>query len=160
MADVRLWQFWNATALHLDTLRMGNLLGGSGRIRKVTDEMNPVEDGEEVVWGRVVLVPTQTLWPQPFVEGETRKVAFLVRAECHAPRGEPNFDAGRLLEAVQAEAYTLLQGWTPAPFVNAMVALPVYRQEAPQPLPLWDDTRGLWYTSSQYRTEFVSNPGG
>lgn len=157
MSDVRVWQWWDALVTRLSTARMAQLTGGAGRVYKVTDLRGDPEGAEDQVWGRVVVVQTNTLWPRPFVPGETRKLAWLVRCEIHAPQDEAGFDPGRTLDAMHAEAFAQLQGWVPAvdTMRDAFVAVPVYRFDEPQSLPLWDEGGGVHYTSSEYRTELA-----
>jgi hypothetical protein len=157
--DVPTWSFWDAVRDRLSTPRMEQLLRGAGRVRLATEEHTEPEGGEQEVWARAVVLSTATLWTVDYDPALPRPVSWLVRAEVHSPPMESQFNPARLLDAIHAEAYNQLQGWEPAPgtFPRAFVALPVYRQESPQAMPLWDDATGVWYTSSQYRTELSAN---
>jgi hypothetical protein len=155
--QVSLWEFWDYLKTRLSTERMGRLARGAGRVH-VVDENYPEDGyGETEVWGRLIIVPTLTIWVTPSVPNETRKVGFLIRTDAHAPRTEAGFRASRMLEAMQAEARSLLQSHLPpAPFEHIKIVMPIYQWTAPQPLPLWDDEDGLYFLSSEYRTEGVN----
>lgn len=161
MADTNqasLWEFWDALKVLLSTPRMARLALGPNRVH-IADENYPEAEGSEAeVWGRLVIVPTDTLWSVPTAPNETRKVGFLIRTDAHAPKNEQGFRAARMLEAMHAEARALLQGWIPpGPFEHVRIVFPIYQWTSPQPLPLWDDEDGLYYLSAEYRTE-AANP--
>jgi hypothetical protein len=157
--SVSVWELWDYLKTRLSTERMERLLGGEDRVYKTTEAFS-AEGGENEVWGRVVIVPTATLWRAQFAPNETRKVGFLVRGEVHAPPLETSFDPSRLLDAIQREASELLHGHVPpGPFVHMMVALPIYQWSHPQPVPLLDDARGVFYTSSEFRVEVAPATG-
>jgi hypothetical protein len=155
------WELWNHLRDELlPTERMVRLLGGEGRVYTATQTLPDREGPEGSVWGRVVISPTDTLWRSSSAPNETRKVSFLLRVEVPHIVQEPMFDPGRLLDAVQAEAYSLLNGYAPAdPFRHIMVALPIYAWSPPQSAPLLDEARGVFYTSGEYRTEVVPSNG-
>lgn len=154
---IRLAPFWAAVKAQLSTARMDAILGGAGRVYLVTDDYAAPEGAESSAWGRVVVVPTMTLWPEA-EGGETYRwpVGWLVRAEAHDPGGR--YDPNVALEAAQDEAAQRLHGWLPGAFSAAMIAEPVQRWSRPQPLPLWDATRGLWYNSAGFRTQAAPVP--
>lgn len=156
--QVSLWEFWDHLKTRLSTDRMSRLTRGPGRVY-VVDENYPEEGyGQAEVWARLIIVPTQAIWETPSVPNETRKVGFLIRTDAHAPVTDTGFRASRLLEAMQAEARSLLQGYVPpAPFEHVKIVLPIYQWTVPQSLPLWLDDEGLYFLSSEYRTE-AANP--
>lgn len=154
---IRLEPFWEALKARLSTNRMAAILGGPGRVYLVTDQYPAQEGSLDRAWGRVVIVPTNTLWPEGASAAELRwPLGWLVRADIHDPGG--GYPFLRALEAAQDEAVSQLQGWTPPPFANAMIAEDISRWKRHEPLPLWDEARKVWYNSAGYRTRAAPAP--
>lgn len=164
MADnstlVVVWELWDHLKTRLASSHMLALLGGGG-IYVVGDDFSQPEGAETDAWGRLVIVPTATLWETPHAPNRTRGVGFLVRGEVHSPGRQTQYNAARALDAIQLEANARLQGYVPPldSMERMMVALPIYMHTEPQPVPLWDAARGLSYTSAEYRTETARKPG-
>lgn len=145
----RIWELWAALPARLDTPRMQTILGGAGRIRLETDDLSP-EGAESDAWGRAVVAPVRRLYGEPIDEpGRSRVVPFLVRTEIHSPGG--GYQPAIPLEAAQNEVFVQLHGWGPGSFDRARVIGRLWRETAPQALPLWDDQSGLWFLSSEFR---------
>lgn len=157
MNDPRIEPLLAALKTQLDTSTMRGICNPSGDTKACVfvaglDEFSDPEGPEKTDWGRVVIVPTDTLWPTDEVEGWTRKLGFLVRTEFNnlAARGYTPMTG---LELAQRESYHRLQRWAPTGLDGVLVAFPMYRSRAPQPIPQRDDERGLRFLSSEYRTE-------
>lgn len=150
----RTWALWDDLKLRLDSATMQTILGNgiaiTGRVYIEGEELPALAAG--VPGARLAIVPTDTLWPDQWAPGETERLGFLIRAE--APRIEGH-RVGRALEAAQAEAFALLNGYTPAALAYVFVALRVFLFRRWQPLPLWDPERLLSYVSAEYRCEVV-----
>lgn len=151
MADVRLDEFWTMMKLRLSSTRMTDILYGSGRIYRATDDYSVPEGGENEPWGRLIIVPVAVAWSPIFVPGESRKENFLIRTEFNNYEDE-GYEVTFDLEAAQEEAYNLLEGWTPV-LNSAQIVFNVYRRSFPQPIPFMDSPTSTWWTSSEYRFE-------
>lgn len=153
---------WPVMKDRLDTATMRSICNTSGASPSPCvyvsgiDDFSEPEGDESEDWGRVVIVPTQTLWPVAEVEGQTRKVGFLIRTEFNN-LSAVGYNPFVGLELSQQEGYDRLQRWTPGAIDGVLVAFGLYRNEAPQPIPQRDDDRGLVWLSSSYRLE-VSGP--
>lgn len=140
---------WAATVARLASSTMNTILGGSGRVKMVTDSMAP-EGAESEAWGRLVIAPVQRFFGEAAEEADRgRLVPWLIRAEVHSPGG--NFNPLLTLQAAHREAYRLLHGWHPGALTRARVQGLAYRELPPQPFPSWDETNGLYWMSAEYR---------
>lgn len=145
----RIWALWSAAKARLDSATMRTILGGSARVKLETDDLAPL-GAETDAWGRIVIAPVRRLFGEPTeAPGRGRVVPFLVRSEVHSPGGA--YNPALSLEAAQNEAFTRLHGWIPGALTGARVDLAIWRETAPQALPLWDDASGLWFLSAEYR---------
>lgn len=146
-------EFWAATKARLNTALMQQILGGPNRVYLESEDYSRPEGVEGGEWGRVVIVPTATLWADADSSmGPTRNLAFMVRAEL-SNYTKPGYDHTIPLDAAQDEAENQLVGWWPIGLTRISVVLPIYLFAARQPMPLWDEDRGLYFTSAQFRTE-------
>ena len=149
-------EVWVALRSLLASANMVSLLGGQ-RIYLPQDSYNEPEGPSDEDWARLVIQPGQALWPEVSnAPGETRQVACLLRGEVNQPA--PDYNPAVKLEAIQAEAYTLLRGWAPSPFAHVMVAFPFWQESPPQLSPQWDEGRQLWWLSSHWRAEILAAP--
>jgi hypothetical protein len=157
VADIRLSDLWDGVRTRVNSAMMQTVLGGAARVYVEGEDYGDAEGPESAPWGRVVIVPASTLWDDIDDPSDLRRIAFLIRAEFNDFRGA-GYRPGVSLEAAQAEAYNQLYRWTPAltTYRAVVVALPFYRWTRPQPLPLWDEERALWWTSSQWRTQVTN----
>lgn len=145
-------EMWNAIKAQLNSPLMQQLLG-PGKIYLESEDYSAPEDAEGTQWHRLVIVPSATLWAAANSDmGPTRDVAFMVRAE-GSDFKKAGYDYTISLDAIQDEAERLLIGWCPAGLTRIKVVLPIYLFAGRQPLPLWDDDRGLHFNSAQFRTE-------
>lgn len=145
----RVWELWEAVRTRLDSARMQTILDGAGRIRLVHEDLSAL-GAEGTVWGRIVIVPVRRIYGEPTESaGRSRAVPFLLRTEIHSPGGGHN--PAIPLEAAQDEGFVLLHGWKPEGFTRARVVGRLWRESAPQALPLWDDELGVWFLSAEYR---------
>jgi hypothetical protein len=88
-------------------------------------------------------------------------VAFLIRAEFNnlvRPGYSPDVSIG----AAQRVAYGLLQDWVPAPAGSTPADFRHFRPFTPvliaswaQARALWDDERGMWFSSAEYRVRLL-----
>lgn len=160
----RLAAFWPMVVVRLATPAMATILGGAGRVYREIGQPFEPEGAENAAWGRVVVVPASTLWEPADGPGREARTAWLVRAEVHG--AGDGYDPTIPLEAAHGEAFARLHGWMPGRIetaghvLQAFGRLPVWRETRPQPLPRWDDERGLWYMSAQYRALIESPDAG
>lgn len=158
-ADIRTAALWRMVLARLDTDQMQAILGSTPaapRLHLASDDFLAQEGPEGAAWGRLVLVPTQTLWPTtPEEPGGRRHVGFLVRVDYNAIQ-QLGYDVNVPLQAAHAEAYAQLQDWVPTTMpTGAKVVFPFYRATPPQGIPMWDSANGLWYMSAEYDTELM-----
>jgi hypothetical protein len=151
---VRTHEFWDALVARLRAnATLTTLLGGANRVYKVTDDFSEPEDSTDTrPWGRVVVVPSNTLWPSPDVAGQTKTVSWLMRVEFN-DFAASGYSVDVSMDAALAAVDSLLVGWLPTGFSHVLVALPVFRFTSPRALAEWDETRGVWWKSIEYRTE-------
>lgn len=144
-------ELWPIIRDRVATPELAIVLGGAKRAYIVGDPM-PNGLGETVAWGNVAIVPRATLWPQPANPGGMQGVGFLARVEFQDPQ-RPGYRVDVSLAAAHRLVYLRLVGWAPPvdAMRHAVVATAITIAEIPQPRPLYDDERGLWYTSAQYR---------
>lgn len=158
---IRYTELWNAIKVRLDTARMRKILTDNknltdpARIYLVNDEYDTPEAPIDTLWGRLVLVPTQTAWPDDGAPGLTTKLSFLTRGEVNGSFIRKGYSHQTTLDAIQTEVYDQLYNWTPPDMEFIAVRYPFFLNRQPQPMPLWDDTRQLYFTSAEWRTELV-----
>lgn len=145
----RTGELWPLVRDRLNTAKMGEILGDTGRCYTDDEDYREPEDVPNKAWGRVVVVPAHRVWPTPEFPGRDRVIPFLVRAEFNRPTAD--FNLGDWLEAAQLEAFTRLEGWKGATLTKATLTLPLYRHAPPEASALWDDDRGLYLVASEWR---------
>lgn len=149
-------EVWTNMKARLSSAGILDLLRGP-HVYQTSDDYSDPEGLARQDWGRLVIAPADTLWPEASnAPNETRQVSCLVRAEVNKPA--PTYNPAFKLEAIQAEVFVLLRGWCPAPFTHVMVALPFYQWMPPQLVPQWDPDRKVWWTSSHWRAEIAPAP--
>lgn len=147
----RLYRVWEAMMSRLRA-EMGPDVAGQV-YRAGTDPWNGAQDAQ---WWRLAIVPNTTAWAVPEQVGRGKVTRFNLRAEVHLP--SDNWDPLPMLEDVQGDAFLALHGWKPAAAdlesnqgtVTSTVRLPIRRNVAPEPIPLWDEDRDLWFTASEW----------
>lgn len=144
----RIAPFWTDVMARLDSANMRVVLGGVGRILRASDARPDLPDG--TWWGRVVLTPVETPWQQDDQPGREVNVRWLVVAEAHKPEGL-KYDPTITLEAAQIEAFLLLHGWVPGVKARYQGRHPMIRVTPPQPMPFYEETEDLYYTSAEYQ---------
>jgi hypothetical protein len=151
---VRTHEFWDAMKARIaGSVSLNNVLGGANRIYRVTDDYDQPEDvTDQKPWGRVVIVPSDTLWPTPDMADQTKTVSWLVRTEFN-DFSAVGYDVEVPMDSAMSIVDVLLVGWRPTGFSHILVALPVYRHTSPRALSSWDEGRGVWWKSAEYRTE-------
>jgi hypothetical protein len=159
--NIRLSEYWTVLKNRLaDASMLVRLMSTAEdtHIHLVTERPAAASGPEDRPWHRLIIVPTSPIDVAVELPGETRKLAFLLRAEANNISIPGKYDASISLEAIQSKAYELIDGWAPA--FNAMnrvkIALDHFRWIPTQPLPLYDEVDGLWYNSAEYRTEAVA----
>lgn len=155
MSNLRVWEVWDHLRTLLSSTRMTTILQGGKVYVEGLDNYAQPEAAETTLWGRLVLVPSQRMWDDVVGIGPTRSISFLVRSEVH-PTYVPGTKVHQMLEGLQDEAFILLQGHIIPKMTYVMGALPLWVARPPQPLPLWDPDRGLYFTSSEWRCEVAS----
>lgn len=154
MAIPRLANFWDAMKTRLNSARMQQILEGSNHIYRADEDYSQPPGTKTLSerWGRLVIIPPTNLWEDIAIPGETRRVNWFIRTEVNSIR-QAGYNIGKQLEAAQDEAHVQLDGWSPTGLAGVNVIFEVYRWTDPQPLPLWDPDRGLFFLSSEYRCE-------
>ncbi len=149
---VGLWDQIKAKLADDPTLQ--DLLYGAGHVYLEGEDYSRPERDEGVPWGRLVVVPALSLWPQADAPGPFQPVAFLIRAEVNRFNAS-GYSFQRALEGLQLQAKALLDNWVPEPIPNVVtrVSFPIFLQRIMEPRPLWDDVRKLHFTSTEYRME-------
>lgn len=150
-APIRYWEIWDHLRVYLASARMLSILQG-GKVYVEGDDYSKPEGPTNTIWGRLVLVPSQRMWEDQVGTGPTRSLAFLSRAE-----GNPNWVDGtridKLLDGIQDEVTKLLTGHALPKATYVMGAIPLWQSRPPQPLPLWDEQRAVFFTSAEWRCE-------
>lgn len=158
MLRLRYHELWLRVKERLSTPRMLSLLQGGKVYLEGENYSQPEVADETKVWGRLVLVPTSTLWPEDPGIGPMRRLGFLTRAEVHS-NNDPAYFPQQTLDAIQDEVLVQLREYVVPKQKYIMGARAIWQHRPPQPLPLWDDIRGLWFTSSEYRLEVAPGRG-
>lgn len=156
MNQVRFWEVWDELLARLNTARMQHILQG-GKIYLEGSDYSQPEGAEDKPWGRLILVPTANLWPDDTGVGPTRTLSFLSRAEVHPIRSAA-FNPQKTLDGLQDEVFVQLSGYVIQPHKYVMGATPLWLARGAQPLPLWDDERGMYFTSAEWRCEVAPPP--
>lgn len=151
---IRYWEMWDHLRAYLPSVRMLSILQG-GKVYIEGDDYSQPEGPETAMWGRLIIVPSQRMWEDQVGTGPTRSCSFLTRAEAH-PSYAPGARVDKLLDGIQDEATVLLNGHIIPKATYIMGALPLWQARPPQPLPLWDDDRGVYFTSAEWRLEVAS----
>lgn len=128
------------------TARMEETLGGPNRVYVAHEDYSRDEEARPP-WGRGVVMIGRPLWSGQEQGDRRRLIRILFRAECQSPGA--GYDPGVMLELAHLEAHARLEGWTP-PLRLARVMYPIFRRSAPIP-PEWDEDRGLWLSTAEYR---------
>lgn len=151
--NIRHWEIWDHLRTLLPSTRMLSILQG-GKVYIEGDNYTTPEGAETAFWGRLIIVPSARMWEDQVGTGKTQSMSFLTRAECH-----PNWVVGtrpdKMLAGIQDEAYKLLDGYVLPRLTYVMGALPLWQARPPQPLPLWDEERGVYFSSAEWRTELA-----
>jgi hypothetical protein len=158
-------ELWPAMQARLNTVALAAVLRGPSRVY-VEGAQAPAGLENDRDWGSVAIVPTRSLWNPPARPGESRGVGFLLRAEFNnlvAPGYTPDVSIGAAHRVIMKR----IQGWVPAPVNGAGVeqtpadfrhirpATDVQIASYAQPRALWDDDRGMWYSSAEYRVSII-----
>jgi hypothetical protein len=142
-------EFWPALKARLDTAEMRKWTRGAGRVYIEGDDYSKPEAGEYEPWGRVVIVPVVRAYAVTWGYSMVEPMPFLVRPEMHPPnaRYDARLPLGRMLQ----EAWRHLFGWAPEGHTRATHALPISLERRAQSAPAWDQPRGVWWMSDEYR---------
>ena len=138
-----------AVATRINTSRMADLLWADDRVFTETDEPVDREEDPSLAGGRVVVMLARPLFPGAQEPAHRSKhVPVLVKAEVNDP-GD-GFNHRQALEAVLEEVFNRLEGWKPS-MAKASVSFPMYRRGRVTTDPLWDDEKGVWAMTDEYR---------
>lgn len=151
--------FWDAMRTRIETAEMQEMLGGAGRVYVPSDghdDILEVEGGPGEQWGRIIILPRETLWPQTDEPGAWQNVAFLPSVQFNDFRA-PGYDVGLAIARVHQELYARLDNWVPDPQPDdIVVTVPVWRHGSPPVSPIFDQERNLWLSNAEYRCQAVS----
>lgn len=109
----------------------------------------PAGVSDTAPWGWLWIIPITQAWNVPELVGRDTLAPFLIRVDFHVPAGS-SFPLQRRMEAAHEVVFDLLHGWSPTGLTFAQVVEPMHREVRPQPMPLWDAQRGIWYLSAVY----------
>lgn len=129
---------------------------GAERVRLSSDNYPRAEGAAGTEWGRIVIVPTRTLWrieESPYLP---RAIGLLLRAEVPDLRAQ-GLNPALPLEDLQRAAYVRILSFAPA-LAHSTIHVPLYRFSHPASFPEWDEPSGTWFTSAEYRTELGATP--
>jgi len=153
-------ELWPAVQARLSVAGMDAVLRGAGRVYVEGNKLPPAL-ANDADWGNLAIVPTRTLWSPPAAPGESRGVAFLIRAEFNN-LVRPGYSPDVAIGAAHRVAYSRLQGWVPAPAAGTPADFRHFRPVTDiliaswaQARALWDDERGMWYSSAEYRVRLL-----
>jgi len=147
-APPRAAELWPKIATRLASVRMNTILGASGRIKMINDELQPL-GALTAAWGRVVIAPVRSAFGEPESQpGRRRTIGFLIRSEFNQPGGSYNVAIPN--EAAQNEAFALLHGFIPTGMTYARAIEPITLRVDRQAFPLWDPDSNLWFLSSEF----------
>lgn len=146
--------FWDAVKTRLDTATLQALTRGAGRVYREGEYVEPPAS-DSALWGRLVIVPVQTLWSVAWLPGSPTSVAFLLRADWNAVR-QPGYQPAIEMEAAQRASFERLQHWDAGVLATCQVAFPVYLHRSWQAAPLWDRDTNTLYLSAEYRCQLAS----
>lgn len=138
-----------AVRVRINTDRMAELLWSDDRV--FTEAEEPPERVEEPSYagGRVVVMMAKPLFPQGQDPPHRSKLArVLVKAEVN-PAGDGH-NHRQSLEAILEEVFLRLEGWTPT-LTKASPAFPMFRRGPVTDEPIWDETKGRWAMTDEYR---------
>lgn len=147
--------YWRALVARLDTTELAAVLGGDAAAPRVfmswdrgAAEPRGLAAGDP--WGRVVLLPIINPVGEVERPGRSRLLQWLARVDFREP-GIPSWDPALSLDRAHAVLFSLLHGWTPGDLGEVVAALGCYRWTSPGSAPAWDEDRGCWYSSCEYR---------
>lgn len=154
-----LHEFWEAMRTRLDTATMQAILGGAGRVYVPSDgqdDIPAVEGDQDQPWGQIVMLPRETLWPQKDEPGTMQNVAWIASVRFNDYRAS-GYDVGISVGAAHAELFARLDNWVPDPQpTKVVIVVPVWRESSPSASPLFDQSRNLWLSNAQFRTQAVT----
>lgn len=152
-------EFWVAMKTRVDSPLMQEILGGRGRVYVPSDppdDVREVEGQPNEPWGRIIMMPRETLWPQTDVPGDWQNVPWLASVQFNDFRAK-GYDVGVAVGAAHRELFNRLDGWVPDPQpTQVTILLPVWRNGSPPVFPRHDQGRRLWLSNAEYRTQAVS----
>jgi hypothetical protein len=153
---------WTATIARLNVPEVKAPIGGV--VEVVLEGMqnpafpvttNPGIDNSKQ-WGRLVVMPSQSVWPTQYVPGHLYQVGFVLRAEQNRIN-DPGFEGGLAgLEKMHRVAQSLLDGWVPTGLVGVMVVNPLAMWRQPEPMPQNDPDRSMVKMTADYRCEVIA----
>lgn len=148
--NTRLRLFWVTLESRLSTTEILNILNG-GEVYRATDDFSQDERTDAQPWGRLIIIPSTTLWPSSDVSGGYRDFNFSIRAEMRVPDPTHN-DPLQPLEGLQSRVFELLEGWLPTPAqVGVVLRQAVTRYSPTEAMPDWDAERSMWLLTSEWR---------
>jgi hypothetical protein len=152
-ASVNLSPFWTALVARLSTPTILRLLNG-GKVYRGTDDYSRDERSDSGPWGRLVVLPIDTLWPATLPEPDRVGLAWLVRSEVRAPTPLGSYDVAGTVGRLQQLLWEQQRGWAPAPAdVGVVLTTPIWAQRPPQRMPEYESGRRMWWSSSEWRAE-------
>ena len=157
MIGIRYNELWQATKARLLTAKKQRMLG-PGKVYLEGEDYTLPEGPDTRPWGRLVVVPAATLWPNRSMGmAPTRGLPFIVRAELSNFKA-PNWSPQVAIDAINEEIEQRLVGWHPTTFDRINVVIPIYLYAGAQSRPMWDDKRQVHWTSAHFRTEVSGRP--
>lgn len=153
---IRLWEYWEQLAAKLKaSTRLMTILQG-GKVYLEGEDYSLPEGPENKLWGRLIITPATNPWLDKVGIGPTRSIRFLTRAEVHPGTSTLHVDVHKMLDGLQDECTVVLEGFVHPSMTYVRAAQSLWMARPPQVSPLWDDDRGVWYSSAEWRAEVVA----
>jgi hypothetical protein len=152
---LRLDELWAAIQTRVNSRRMQEILGGRERVYRPTDDVKEIEAEPSEPWGRIIMLPASTLWPQTDEPGAWQNVAWLMSVQFNDFRAS-GYNVDIAVAAAHEEAFQRLDNFVPAPQPErVVVVVPVWREGSPPSSAVYDRERRLWMSNAQYRTQVI-----
>ena len=130
-------------------------LGGQDRVG-LSYEGDLPGGNQAAEWHRLVIVPVTRGYPIADQPGRMLVLPFQVRSDVHLPEEDGGATPIYAHELIQLRAFELLEGWLPTGIPDVEIRNRVWRTDAPDPIPLWDESRDFSFTVATYRVVLLS----
>lgn len=155
MKLIRTWELWPAIKAKLNqNAHLLQLLQG-GKVYMQGDLYTALPSKAPLPYCDLVVTPALNMWPDAMGPHQIRRFVCIIRVECH-PNNEASFNPAQLLDGIHAEVVNQLDGYIIPRQQFVMGATAMWMSRPPQASPLWDEGRGLFFTSAEWRCELAT----